>query len=305
MDTRKYSQNKYGIIIASHQPKLELLFDILVKLSRMDINRIFLIDSSNLETSRNLQLFIDKLNEASKIQNIYYKNVENCGVGHKYNLGFELCLKHNCDVMTILTDDVIIDEKKFKPMEIVNYFYTNLDVCKDVLALSSWNRENFGIRSEIELGPDFGMTLSNKLAQILNFREDLVLDFSDVDLCLRIRKNGGKIKLYTRETITSIPSGSKTSEDVPHLPVWRIYLDIRNYLALSYEYKDLKFFMINSYCVVKFFITSYMCGEKFSHLFKAAFLGLLDSISGKLGITDNLQNLTNNIFYNGKTRIKP
>jgi hypothetical protein len=268
----------------------------LTKLSRMRINRIFLVDSSNCETSKSIQSFIDNLNIVSKEENIFYKKVENCGVGHKYNLGFKLCLKIDCDVMTILTDDAIIDENKFNPEKIINYFYDNLNIVKDVLALNSWNRDDYGIRSEIEVGPDFGMTLSDKLVGNLKFKEDLVLDYSDFDFCCRIKGNGGKIKLYPEETVTSIQSGSKTSENIPHLPVWRIYLVVRNYLALSRDYKDFNFFILHTYHAIGYVIMSSVYGERFSSVFKAAFLGILDSASGRLGITDNLQSLANNVF---------
>lgn len=296
MDVDKYYPDKYCIIIASHEPKIDLLFDMLTKLSKLGIGRIFLVDSSSYEVSKSIQLFVENLNARFKIQKIFYEKVVNRGVGHKYNMGFKLCLKNQCKVMTIFTDDAIIDESTFNPEKIINFFYSNLDINKDVLALTSWNRGDYGTRSEIKEGPDFGMTLSNYLVRVLTFNENLILDYNDFDFCYQIKRNGGKIKLYPQETVTSLPSGSKTSKNIPHLPVWRIYLVVRNYLDLSCEYRDVNFFIRNTYHAIGYMISSCFYGEKLFNVFKAAFLGILDSTSGKLGITDNLQRLTNDLF---------
>lgn len=286
--------DKYGIIIASHEPKIEILMDLLIKLSKKGITNIFLIDSSRSKTSKNIQSSVEQLNKASVNQIIFYKKIKNQGVGDKYNFGFQLCLESQCNIITILTDDAIINEETFNPNKIADFFTRNLDPRKDILALNSWDSRDYGRLVEIKVGPDFGMTLSNSLIKNIKFKEDLILDYTDIDFCSRIKRNGGKIKLYPEETVTSIPSGSKTNENSPHLPSWRIYLVIRNYLTLSYEYRDLFFFIYNTYRATKYMIISLIRREKFLSITKAAIFGLLDAKSRKLGITNNLQRLSNN-----------
>lgn len=297
MKNDRHTREKYCIVIASHNPPIELLFDTLKKLSKMNIDMISLIDSSNYKISEDIQLFVKKLTNFSGKQNIFYQKVENYGIGHKYNLGFDNCLRCECDVITILTDDVIVNENKFKPEEINDYFYHKLDINKDMLSLCSFNYKDNRSSQELEMAPDFGMTLSRKLIKKVRFKESLILEYTDIEFSRQIRQNGGKIILYPEKTVTSIPEGSRTSENIPHRPVWRIYLLVRNSLVLSREYKDFTFSLKNMIYITEEIIKSCKHGEKSLDIFKAAFLGVLDGFKGKLGNTDNLRNLSGNLFY--------
>lgn len=296
MDVNKYDQKKYCIIIASHNPNEESLFDTLVKLANMNINRIFLIDSSNHKTSGDIQLFINNLNNMSGKQNIFYQKVKNYGPGHKFNLGFDSCLRYGCDIITLLEDDVTIDESKFETDKILRYFHDEINPGKDMLALALWDPNANGTLAEVEAAPDFGMTLSRNLIYKIRFREQLILDHVDIDICHRIRQNGGKIKLYPYGVMTSTPDGARTSKDVPHRPPWRIYLIVRNYLILSREYRDITFFINSTVFNIEEMLKSYKAGEKLSDVFRAASLGFVDSVRGRLGNTESLKFLSGNIF---------
>lgn len=302
MDVNKYKQKKYCIIIASHNPKEESLFDTLVKLANMNIYRIFLIDSSNHKTSGDIQLFINNLNNMSGKQNIFYQKIKNYGPGHKFNLGFDSCLLHGCDLITLLEDDVTIDVSKFYIQKIVEHFHDNLNADKDMLALALWDPRANGTLNEVGAAPDFGMTLSRNLINKIRFRDSLILDHVDIDICHRIRQNGGKIKLYPYSVMTSTPDGARTSKDVPHRPPWRIYLIVRNYLILSKEYKDIPFFINSTFFNIGEMLKSYKAGEKLSDVFRAAFLGFVDSVRGRLGNTESLKFLSGNIFCDDNER---
>ncbi|MEM3431479.1 MAG: glycosyltransferase [Nitrososphaeria archaeon] len=107
-------QIKYCIIIASYNPNKEILFDTLKILSKYDKLRTYIVDCSSDETTNELLIFIQKLNKSYKNQNLFLLHINtNLGVGHNYNVGIKKCLNDGCDLITLFTDDVTINENKF------------------------------------------------------------------------------------------------------------------------------------------------------------------------------------------------
>ena len=219
---------KYAVVIGSHNPPMQLLFNTLRTLSSNPNIHIYIIDSSPEDA-------LTKINNQIKALNgeIKFFKVPNYGIGHNFNFGISKAIQENCDLITIFTDDVkILPDADFKAEEITDFFRKHCNAAKDVLVLPQ-NRSQ--LQAEIKSTVDSGMTFSKMLFRKVRFNEALVLDQIDFDFSRQVVANGGKFVVYPKILIDVLPVGRETRNQEHILPTWRLYLLTRNAIFIGLE----------------------------------------------------------------------
>lgn len=201
----------------------------------------------------------------------------------------------NYEFVTILTDDTILKSNYFPVKSIKSFFNQNCDPSKDILLLPI---HEFQIKKEIlKRTAEIGMTLNKQLFNYIKFREDLIMDQFDLVFCDKIHEIGGKIIVYPEILIEVLPIGREENKGKHFLPDWRLYLLTRNTIALFLERKSLSY-LIRDVIIQNFILyrDAIIYGNKRFKFMKAGILGILDGLQHNLGITENLQKLSNNRF---------
>ena len=83
-----------------------------------------------------------------------------------------------------------------------------------------------------------GMTYHNELFERIQFREDFIMDWIDIEFSLKIRKNGGKLIFNPGNVLTNLPIVREIGRNINHLPNFRIYTYTRNTVLLAMEFKS-------------------------------------------------------------------
>ncbi|MCJ7637806.1 MAG: hypothetical protein MUO21_09985 [Nitrososphaeraceae archaeon] len=297
---------KYGVIIATHMPPLLLLFNTLKKLSSNPNIQIYVIDSSPEVASIKIQNYIHRIANNSLNPDfskhhprtrtlIKYFKVPNYGIGHNFNFGIKQAIKDNCDLITIFTDDVKVLDNRFPLEKIYRFFYNNCDSQKDVLILPQ-NRAQ--LQKEIKKTVDSGMTFTKELFQKIRFREELILDQIDFYFCGQVRMNGGKFIVYPEILIDVLTIGRETKNAERVLPMWRLYLLTRNSISIDLESnRKLRALQTDAFPqILHWSLSGIRSGQNTLGVLRAIFLGFMDGIPKKLGVTSNLQKLSGNRF---------
>ncbi|MEM3489213.1 MAG: hypothetical protein QXO75_06120 [Nitrososphaerota archaeon] len=264
---------KYCIIISAHNPP-DSFYDTVKKLEGMRINT-FVVNSGNYIS------FDFECKYTSIIK------VKNYGVPHNFNTGIKLALDSGFDLFTLFTDDVSI-LPSFSKDYIIKY-YERFCNKYDILSLIFISNKLRKAKNVV----DSGMTFSSYVANKVKFRDDLVIDQQDIYFCYQIDKIGGKVISFDKKFIDTAPAGRFKVGKMHFLPSYRIYLMTRNSLRLFMETKEhsfLRSFLIGLIMSFK----SVLGGEK--NVLPAFVLGIIDALGNKLGITNNLQKLSNNRF---------
>lgn len=282
-------------------------FDTLKRLSSNLNIHIYVIDSSPEVTSIKTQNYINRsinnnlnhlFSKGHSRPLIKYFKVPNYGIGHKHNFGIKQAIKDGCDLMTTFTDDVKLLDNRFPIEEIYRFFCNNCDPHKDVLILP-YDRAQ--LQKEIKRAGDLGMTFTKELFQKVRFREELILDNTDYYFCDQVILKGGKFIVYPEILIGTLPIGREAK-----FPMWRLYLLTRNSFSISLESNG-KFGKLSRLLTHTFPRTLQLImwnlqvvrsAQDILDVLEAIFLGYIDGIQRKLGVTSNLQKLSGNRFSN-------
>ena len=249
-------------------------------------------DSSLDNVYRNNDLYLKGILDE---QYFIHLKLENRGAPFALNKAIEFSLKnYNPDLIMILTDDAII--KQDVPYnDIFEYFFKNCRSDKDVLLLT-YNSDVIALK-ETKRSTENGLISSPQLFYKNKFREDLIMDQFDLLFSDEIYKNGGKIFVFPSPVLTVRLIGTEKNGNHNFLPPWRNFLLVRNTLSLWLEKKNKLFkdVLIQNFIWSSKAIIFSRRDMKLLY-FKAIYLGILDGISHKLGITRNLNELSNNRF---------
>lgn len=259
--------------------------------NKVDIKLIF-SDSSQESIFQNNNLYLKSFFKAEFFDHL---KLENKGVPYKLNKSIDYSLKYIPDLIMSFTDDAIL--KSSMPYnEIIEYFNKNCKPENDVLVLT----DNTTIiqKDKIKRWTDNGMIFSPKLFNKIRFREDLIIDQFDWLFCDTIHQLGGKIIAFPQILLSVEPVGREKNNGHSFLPPWRIYLLIRNTLSLWREKKN-KFMddvIRQNYFWIKKALLYSDRNYKLIY-FRAIFLGIVDGIKHELGVTKNLNELSNGRFH--------
>ena len=258
--------------------------------------KVYLVDSTPDNDPGNLfsRLEIGKYRENSFFELIKLK--ENMGEGYNYNKGLEKCIVDGFKLITLFSDDVIIEENYFNPFDIINFFNIKCLDDKDILSLYNTGKQSTIIQTT-NFVVDSGITASSDLFKKIMFRSEFLMDQQDTYFCYQVRKYGGTIYLYPYPAIFALPIGRESSGGVHYLPIWRIYLLSRNTLTLFLETYKIEFLfniLMNSVFIYKFLLH----GKNRILGIRSVLYGIYDAIQGHLGITAHLIFLSNGRFSN-------
>jgi len=276
---------RYCIIITTYNPPYRVYKEIGTLTKFKYVYKIFIADSSPDPIRNRLKL------HNSKIEYIRIKR--NKGPGYNYNVALKVAKGCGCDLVTLLDDDFHIVRNRFKPNEIVDYFYKNCNPLKDLLNLPIY-KSNYMPPQEYNRFL-IGMTFSTKLIPKFKFREEFVLDFVDCDFSYQIFKNGGKNLFFNKKVISMLPSGRLGNNKFEYTPYWRLYLMARNTLVRFLENHD-KITFLDLLTPIYWANRGRKAGQRTTKLVYSIISGWIDAISGNLGITRTLQKLSGNRF---------
>jgi hypothetical protein len=288
--------NKICVIINcyGHLHRLRYIRETIFKLKQNDDDNIDLkfifVDSSPTDIYRNNNLYLKKILKDGLFDHLH---LDNKGAPYSLNKAIDFSLKaYNPDLVMILTDDAIL-ESSIIYSKVLEYFMKNCRPEYDILVLT--NDLLMIQKNEIRRSTENGMIFSPKLWYKIKFREDLVMDQFDLLFCDEIHRLGGKILVFPSVLLGVEPIGREKINGINLLPPWRIYLLVRNTISLYIEGKEsfFKDVLLQDFYWFSKGILFYH--EKLKYI-QAIFLGLLDGLNHRLGITKNLQRLSKNRF---------
>jgi hypothetical protein len=230
-----------------------------------------------------------------KEQNFIHLKLENKGVPFALNSAIEFSLKVFApSLIMLLTDDAII-MGDISYNDIFEYFYKNCRPEKDALLLTY--DPALIAKKEVKRSTENGLIFSPYLFYKNKFREDLIMDQFDNLFCDNIYWLGGKIFVFSYPLLTVKPIGREKNGNYNFLPPWRNYLLVRNTLILWQEKKNnlIKDVLFQNFIWSSKAIIFSKRNMKLSYL-KAIYLGIIDGITRKLGVTENLNLLSDNRF---------
>ena len=256
--------------------------------------RVYLVDSTPDSELNNMfpLVEIEKYRQSPFFELIKLK--ENMGVAYNYNKGLEKCIADGFELITLFSDDVILEENYFKPIDIINFFNNKCLYDKDILSLYNKEKHSTLVKTSNSV-VDSGITASSALFKKIMLRTEFLMDQQDVYFCYQVRKFGGTIYVYPYSAISALPIGRESSGKVHYLPIWRIYLLSRNTLTLFLETHKIEFLfnlVMSSVFIYKFLLY----GKNPILGIRSVFYGLEDAIHGQLGITEHLTFLSNGRF---------
>lgn len=265
----------YCVIIGAYNPP-EIFFETVKKLEQMKINTFVIYSGKDID-----------LGYESKYIRIIKAN--NYGIGSNFNMGMKLAIDSGFDLMTLFTDDVSIlpDFSEYNIIDYYSRFCSKDDILSLIFVNDSLRTTKFIL--------DSGMTFSSNVAKTIQFRTDLIIDQQDVYFCYQLNNNiGGKIKSFNKIMLNVLPVGRSLRGNMNFIPSFRIYLITRNSLKLFLETKNYSFFKSFIYFAVGYLMKAIIGKEKNS--FYAFFAGIVDSLRGEMGVTVNLQKLSDHRF---------
>ena len=286
----------YAIVIATHMPP-ENFFETINKLSVTPNLHVYVVDTSDNDTSQKIKEHIQKANRkaSESNSNIRYYKIPNAGIGYTYNFGLKKATTDNCDLITLFTDDVRVLNNGLPLERIRKFFDASCNPAKDALVLPQNAAELFVKK---ERAADSGLTFSPEIFKNVKFREEFVLDQIDFDFSMQITRNGGKFVVYPEVVIDVLPIGREIQKGEHALPFWRLYLLTRNSITMSLE-SDAKLKELRDDTFSQILIWSlagFRAGQNVFLVFIAVFFGVTDGLTKHLGVTAFLQNLSGNRF---------
>ena len=288
------SFEKYCVVIASHNPPIDMLTNTISYLVNTKV-KVYLVDSTPEDNSNNipLQAKIEQYKGGRFFELIKIK--ENLGEGYNYNKGLEKCISDGFKLITLFSDDVIIEENYFKPVNIINFFNTKCLYDKDILSLYNSGRDSTIVKTTGSV-VDSGITASSDLFKKIMFRTEFLMDQQDVYFCYQVRQYGGTIYIYPYPAISVLPVGRESNGQVHYLSIWRIYLLSRNTLTLFLETHKSEFLFSWLKYTGGYTIRFLLYGTNPTSAVRSVLYSIEDAIHGNLGITEHLAFLSNGRF---------
>ena len=257
--------------------------------------KVYLVDSTQNNEPSNMFLTeeIEKYKESHFFELIKVK--ENMGAAYNFNIGLEKCMRDGFKLITLLTDDVIIEANYFKPTDIINFFHAKCLYDKDILSL--YNNEKYSTTVKTSGSVvDSGVTASSDFFNKIMFRTEFVMDQTDVYFCYQVRKNGGTIYIYPYRAISALSVGRESNGRVHYIPSWRIYTLSRNTLTLFLETHKIEFLFSWLKYTSGYTIRFLLYGTNPTSAIRSVLYSIEDAIHGNLGITEHLVLLSNGRF---------
>ncbi len=247
--------------------------------------------------SKNINTFIiyngDENYYHFKNELVMTKKVKNYGMGYSLNVGIALAKLSGFNLFTILDDDVIILDD-FDKNDIIDYYDKNCTE-RDILWLPSINEKIIENEIKLKFVVESGVTFSDFIGRKLTFRTDFIMDQLDLLFCYDLRRIlHGRIIPYNKRVISIYPVGRGIYGKINFIPNYRLYLLTRNSLTNFIERRDAVFLSLFVKQVIFWFFKGIQGHEK--KIFKAFFYGVYDALKHRLGVTDTLQELSNNRF---------
>lgn len=255
-----------------------------------DIKFIF-SDSSPENIYQNNDLYLKSIFKTDFFEHL---KLDNKGVPYKLNKTIDYSSKYNPDLIMILNDDAIL-KSSIPYNKVFEYFNKNCRPETDVLLIT----DNITIiqKRQISRSIENGMIFSPKLFNKIKFREDLIIDQFDILFCDTIYQLGGKIIVFPYILLGVEPIGREKNNGHTFLPPWRMYLLIRNTLSL---WREKKFKLINDVLISDFYhsVKAILYSDRSNKLIycKAIFCGIVDGLKHELGVSKNLNELSNDRF---------
>ena len=280
--------SSYSIVLTTYKPS-NTFYELIESLYDIGDLKIYIVDSSPeldwLIIKNQIDLIISK-NDC--IIDLKYFHTENKGVPHSINYGITKCIENGIELFTIMDDDTSVIPQNFKTKEIVNFFNKFLNPEKDLLILADGKS-----RKKIDAWVDTGLTFTKSLFNKTRFREEFVMDQTDIEFCKVVLRNNGKIVMYPEKVLFNKPVGSESMNEVNILPAWRIYTLTRSVLIMWIEGN---IGLYNILYNTLLFFKGLMFGRKKLSYLMAFLYGAIDGLNHDLGVTANLNKLSNNRF---------
>lgn len=279
-------------VITSFNPDPEFA-DRILQISKQ-VSGVVIIDNNSIPE---IIYWLEALSVKSTFHAIF--NSSNLGVATALNQGIRWAKVNNYNWVILFDQDTVISDNmveilfstyqrigKWEQIGIIgaDYFNIGTEDNNDQASTDTCYQE---VKSMITSGSLFSIDLFDKIGP---FRDDLFIDFIDIEYCLRARFKGFKIiKLKAQLMQQSI--GSTTMHKLPwrstgtsnHSPIRRYYM-MRNNIILAKEYFSIDLRWVFSSLFITFKSIPLICFYEKDKLIKLryTFLGILDGITGKL-----------------------
>ena len=268
-----------GVVVLYH-PDSKVEENILSYIDQVDI--LFAVDNSLCEYT-----FSDKISNNPKIE--YLPQFQNKGIAAALNIGAHKAITNKYQVLLTMDQD-----SRAEP-DMVKNLLNRMTDSVNIGIISPFHLNNYN-KNELNnqlLEKEFVKTSGNILNLIAyektgDFREELFIDYVDIDYGFRLNKRGYKVLMDY-----SIPLIHKEADIIRKKILWfhlycynhdpiRIYYKFRNLFYLKTDYPN--FFWKEFFHQSKMLIKAVIFEKNKFKKIKWAFLGILDSYRKNLGI---------------------
>ena len=277
----EFTSNNLTFIIVTFKSR-NVIFDCLNSLPK-NFSKLIIENSSDEELKKEIE---------QNYVNTHVILSTNIGMGAGNNIGI---LKSKTDFVYILNPDVKFNENTFK---FLNNSITNL---KDFAILSpisdNLNYPNYKVETRTNISSDelnkdlmpvseidgYSMIINKKHFSDKNyFDENFFMYLENVDLCLRAKKNNGKLFIVQKSKINHLGAKAvdeKFHEQIEYSRNWH-WMWSKFYFKKKYQGYFLAFFstfpsFLSS--IIKFLFYSFTNNKLKKNIYKMRFLGLLNS----------------------------
>lgn len=292
--------DNYFIIIATHDPdnvKKDIIAHSIDHFLRKENIKVIIIASGEKNKLKKLTEILKTYRDYFSTNLLSYRFCLNKGISHKWNLGIRLALNLGAEMFTLLTDDTF-PTNAFRATDITKYFIDNCGPT-DLLSLPLNALQSANDHTRLFIY-DSGMTFSKQLARNLRFDELLIHSFVDYKFSFDVATKLGKIIIYPGSVIDQAKPMNKYN-GMFYLPEWTLYLIFRNsiYWARKEPIRKYKFLILGLFYFLslpKWLPKSFRARRSMNMVLRAIFLGTLDGLMGIVGISDNLEKISNGRF---------
>lgn len=251
---------------------------------------VLVVDNSDRDTG--LAAMVDELTNVELIG-----NGGNRGIAHALNVGVRQAERRGVDWVVTLDQDSVLPPGYIATLK----EFVLAHPLREQIAIAGGEYFTAGVRDTVRDMPatgevDFLITSGNLLNVGIvckegGFRDELFIDYVDMDLCFRLRRRGYKIVQHPSLGFTHQVGESRWSKVGPvsfvasHHSAMRRYFMTRNRLVFFKENWTFarKFVVRDIYLLFKDTVKVVLVENNKAAKLKAAWLGMCDALRGRLG----------------------
>jgi len=277
-ENSNYTSLSIAALVVLYKPSNESYNNIMTYFDFIDI--LYIVDNSP-EPSKVLEKL--KIFKKTKILSTHH----NLGIAKAYNLALKESSREGYKWLMTMDQDSSFNHRD---ANIFLKYFMNTDLNEIAIYAPLHNKKfiNKNLLQEPEVVMSSGNIVNiSKARSIQGFDEKLFIDEVDHDFCMRLKLHNYKIVQNQQIAISHQLGTTTLNTKHKKYSATRLYYICRNYLYVSYKYKDKhpSFFKNRSRYIIKFLIKQIIFHKKKWNRIKMVLLGVKDYYRNRMGYT--------------------